>query len=480
MTVPQLADQESMQHYHLQTAVCYLEWMVELVQQHRFDLPVLDQERDAILEGFSLAYAMREHTLLLDGLWAFADYLDARGEYATAAHLLTQAQEMVQQTQDKVAQCRVLAMLGMVSFRTSNFAKAIACGEEGLALIQDEEDQHALFASVFHRGIGTAMYSAYTEWERAEVHLNAGLSWARRSGDAYVLATALVNCATLVALRQGNAVDAHAFLSEGLTLFQQVKDNRNIGLALSNLGSLAYEQGDLATAQAHYQDGLRYTKEAGDQEKTARLLGNLGVVACMRGHFEQAEDYLYEGLLLARHMDHRELQSTIHMNFGMVESAKQNWAQAERCYIEALSMAESINLLDLTGYIYIELSKIAAQQDNLTRAEEYVARGLSIARQTGHLWDLCAGLLQHGEMLQKSGRLAEAVDVFTEVLELVQKNNAREMAGSAYFGLAQIAHTQGDLVTAHEHGRLALEIWQSTGHAEATKVADWLASLPKN
>ncbi|MBI1299010.1 tetratricopeptide repeat protein [bacterium] len=478
MNVPQLTDQETMQHHHRQTAVRYLEWAVELVQQHRFDLLVLDKERDAILEAFSLAYAMREHTLLLDGLWAFADYLEARGEYATAVHLLTQAQEIVQQTNDKVGQCRVLAMLGMVGIRTSNYAQAISYYEEGLALIQDQEDQHALFASLFHRGIGTVMYSAHTEWERAEAHLDAGLLWARRCNELHVLAGALVNRATLVALRHGNAADAHALLSEGLTLFQQVKDSRNVGLALTNLGSLAYEQGDLATAQTHCQDGLRYTKEAGDLEKTARLLGNLGVIACMHGQLEEAEEYLYEGLLLARRMDHRELQSTMHMNFGMVESTKQNWAQAEECYTEALSMAESINLLDLTGYLYIELGKIAVQQDNLTRAEAYLDRGLSIARQTGHVWDLCAGLIQRGEMLLTGGRLPEAVVAYTEGLELAEKIGAKEMTGSAYFGLAQLDHIQGDLTTANQHGQLALEIWQSTGHAEAKKVADWLASLP--
>jgi tetratricopeptide (TPR) repeat protein len=100
--------------------------------------------------------------------------------------------------------------------------------------------------------------------------------------------------------RQGDDKRGAALYEEALALFKVLGDRQGIGVALDNLGLVAFRQGEYGRAAALHEESLALARELGDRHSSVQSLINLAAVAERQGDHGRSTALLQEGLLLGR------------------------------------------------------------------------------------------------------------------------------------------------------------------------------------
>lgn len=105
-----------------------------------------------------------------------------------------------------------------------------------------------------------------------------------------------LNLLALVMRREGHTDQAQEALEDSLHLFRGAKDLRGEGMALHNLGVLAYASGEVDKARELYDRALEAREEAEDLRGAAETQNNLALLAEEAGQFDVAEGAYREAL----------------------------------------------------------------------------------------------------------------------------------------------------------------------------------------
>ncbi len=73
-------------------------------------------------------------------------------------------------------------------------------------------------------------------------------------------------------------------------------------------------------------------------------------------------------------------------------------------------------------------------------------------------------------------RLEAAMSVFREIL-VINPEGEQDLVALAYYGMARIANSQGDINEARRLGELSVLVLESIGNRKAKEVRNWLDSI---
>lgn len=409
-------------------------YFVKYVKKHQRAYDVLEIEASNVLATLKAASDMGMNKTLLQGVNAFAPFMETRGLYKTAEKYLLQAAEVARAQNDNPRLIKTLSDLGTAYIKQGDAKQAEKYFLDASARAHEIGDHKNILILKINLG---SLEGTRGNFAQAKTHFQHALASAREIGNQRRICDLLQNLAAIT-VHQGEYVEADTLLREGIDLARKIDYLERLDILFSIGASLKDKRGDKKQAGKYLLDGLDVATKLGYKEHVATIYSNLGALAINQGQFVLAEEHLRKGLLFAEEIGHRESISRIRRNFGELATKLGNYEQAENYLEEALNIAKEIDNGFLIYSTFILQGKL-----NLIR-----------------------------------GRLQTASAAFSRARELAEQANDSETIARADRGLAEIAAAEGDMVKARDLGMRSLERFEAIGHEEAAEVAEWLKALP--
>lgn len=145
---------------------------------------------------------------------------------------------------------------------------------------------------------------------------------------------------------------------------------------------------------------------------------------------------------------------------------------------EGIKLAHTLENRNRLTFLLANLGSAREHQGDYPQANRYFEENLAFARTIGAPRYIYTVLLDRGEIHLKYQQLDAARAAFHEVL-LQEKSPDRELelAANALYGLARIAHAQGQIADAIRLAQESEAAFTAIEHHKATKVREWRQSL---
>jgi predicted ATPase/class 3 adenylate cyclase len=208
---------------------------------------------------------------------------------------------------------KALLTAGMVAQNDQDWARAVACLRESLAIYRAEHATGGQAASLFSLGRALAL-----------------------RGD--------------VAEIEDSSTEAAQCFTDGLALFTQRGDAAGAAWCQVWLGSLAFWDDDLDRAERLAEQGLQDARAVDAQHAAGQALCNLAFIASRRGDAAAALTFLEEAVALYRHLDHRRLLAEALVDLAAQEATVGRAEEALQALAESSRLDEQLGRL--TGRSY--------------------------------------------------------------------------------------------------------------------------------
>jgi predicted ATPase/serine/threonine protein kinase len=206
--------------------------------------------------------------LRMRALFAAGVLAGEQGDYASAAALINESQDIAQALGDKRGVAVSLNALAVFARDRGDVEVAHTLFEASLGLWRELDDQKAVARALSNLA---NVLKLQGEYSRARALYVECLSIFRGLGDRTGVAWSL-NYQGDVAHDQGDSAAARTLYEQGLAIFREVGDRWGIAGTLADLGSLARETTDYCTARSMYRESIRVFQELDHRRGIARLL----------------------------------------------------------------------------------------------------------------------------------------------------------------------------------------------------------------
>ncbi|HZT42937.1 MAG TPA: tetratricopeptide repeat protein [Chthonomonadaceae bacterium] len=192
----------------------------------------------------------------------------------------------------------------------------------------------------------------------------------------------------VLAYRQGDYIQARAYLEQALEINRAIGNQKGEAINLGNLGNVASYQGDYARAQAYYEQFLVISRERGQRAWEARILTNLGNLALHQESYETARSHYDQALTINREISNRAEEASTLGNLGEAAYYQQDYPLARAYYEQAIAIHQEIGNRDGEALVLVGLGNLARKQEELTHARSLYTQALQIRQQLGQKSEL--------------------------------------------------------------------------------------------
>ncbi len=229
----------------------------------------------------------------------------------------------------------------------------------------------------------------------------------------------------LVAVAQGEGQQAKQFAQESLNLCQNLNNPWDEAWALFVLGLAAYFLGEYAPGQQFVRQSLDLHRQLGNRHGEAACLNTLGLIIC--GQYEsktdkyktdqygEAREFFRQNLAIRRGIGDRWGEATALHNLGYIHFRLQHYNQARARFEASLKISRVIDSLTMMAATGMWMGVLAMELQNFPEARRHLAEALEIAYENDALTRATDVLYRTGDLLQRTGQPAAAVEYLTFV-----------------------------------------------------------------
>ena len=177
----------------------------------------------------------------------------------------------------------------------------------------------------------------------------------------------------LLAMLQGDYLQARTLMQEGLALAEALHDRELMGRILTRLGAVAALQGDASDAQTLLERGLALSREASDPRDVVFALVELGRTFVLLEDLERAEAAVTEGLNLARGTGSTQAIAFALTNFAQLKLRRRDYTAAAGLATEALRLARTMESRFAIKYVVGIAALVSGHHGDVERAVRLLA-----------------------------------------------------------------------------------------------------------
>lgn len=270
-------------------------------------------------------------------------------------------------------------------------------------------------------------------------------------------------------------------LKRALGLAQSLGDTTEQARILNNLGIVHALWGRFAIALDYHRRSLSLTSGTTDYQNQATSYNQIGQIAMFMGDYRKASEALEKSLAVqAKSPDTVQLCMTLD-NLGQLNEAWGNYDKALECYSKALNVKKKLGLTGGEVASYVLLGRVHALLAKNEDALNAFQQGLKLCERHGYPTDLVidhignlyldrgdtkraetyikrAGFWQSlGRLYLAKGDLSEAERNYVKIVKYSEPRRMLDYLCVAHTGLGLIKEQKGDLQSAANHFRTAIE-----------------------
>jgi tetratricopeptide (TPR) repeat protein len=276
-------------------------------------------------------------------------------------------------------------------------------------------------------------------------------------------------CWFLSHLRLGHPETALQLAQESLQYARADDDRRQLGRVLSAVGLVALEQKEPGGAGAYLSEALTIANEINDRSLKIRILNNLAIFeTSVNGNYQEAEESYRQVVDIAREIGDQVLEDDALVNLGFIAGLQGKLSDAKLNYEKALVIARESGKLYNEIYILINLSSNAEIQNQATLGYKYAQESLALSQRAGEVSGEAWGWLYLGHAQLMMNEVEDAKRSFSKSVEIRQKLNQPTLAMEALAGLVDSALQAGNLEMAAFYTEKILAHLDSRGTLDGT------------
>ena len=280
----------------------------------------------------------------------------------------------------------------------------------------------------------------------------------------------------LLRLREyGGVVDRARVASE---IYEQLGDQRGMADTLNLRANVAYFERRLDDAEALYLEALEIHRRLSSRAGVMTLSNNLANVRLLGGDLDGARRLYDRSLTIAREISHADGEARGLYNLGLLAWRQNDLSGARDFYRQALEitrrtgdrrrMAQSLNNLGL----------VLRRLGDLDGAEGAYVESLELAKRSGDPTSIARCLGNLGFLRLRRGQPNAAGRDFEEAWKGLLDVDEPSVRATLAHGRGEVAVARGELESAAEHLRTALELEQeSRDEAGVLALRNALANL---
>jgi tetratricopeptide (TPR) repeat protein len=280
---------------------------------------------------------------------------------------------------------------------------------------------------------------------------------ALKQNDRRLLAQIFMRLSALA--RNGEQRDkSAAWLEQGIELIEHTEQPQLMARIIRQQGNIAYAQGDLSQALISYQHSLRLDELSHNLRGMSASLSNLGTVFGARGDYESALSHYHRCLHIHQQLGDRKNIATDLNNIAIILKHQSNFDSALDYFNRALKFRQQLGLRRDCISSHHHIAFIFEKQGDLHHAVSHINEALRLQKHIRDQRGIAESQLKLGLLLQLQGQIHKALVKYTKTLKLAQQLQEPLYQAEALQAIAHIHWKQGNLSTALELLRNAIDI----------------------
>jgi eukaryotic-like serine/threonine-protein kinase len=360
---------------------------------------------------------------------------------------------------------KALWSLGVVDNLTGNPQAALDSLTRGdsLAIQVDNEEQHALMLL----SIGIS-YRLLNKPEEALRNYQESIAVNEKLGQKRGVAAALNEIAA-VQWTSGHPELALVSYNKALNLLREIGMKDEVADTLTNMGSAYSDLGKFDQALDVYKQALQIQRETGDQSYESRCLDNIAVVYLAMGDTNNAFTYSQQALQLREKLGvPGDIADTL-LGLSEAYTAMGQYDQAMTTLMRALALSRQVSDPARIAQVSRQIGLVLGYQGRFGAAVKSLQDAVSAFRQQKENGLNMAGSLNDlAEALAKAGRGDEAGANLAEAEKIQQSLKNNPFLASLLNTRGDIAFFRGDVASAAQSYRSALQLLSRSREDEVT------------
>lgn len=193
-------------------------------------------------------------------------------------------------------------------------------------------------------------------------------------------------------------------------------------------GIAAFFKGDFKSALLEFESGLNLAQELDDQLQICIALSNMGIWHQHHKNFKESITFHKQSLEIASSLNEIQRQAKTLSNLGLIYLESDDFSKAEASFLESLRIAQSHRYLRDESIALGNLAWAYMSQKRNDEAMQYLNQKLALATQMNDKLEIIKALGNIGNIHQYSANYEEALKCFKQILELkLQLGNQQEI-----------------------------------------------------
>lgn len=220
---------------------------------------------------------------------------------------------------------------------------------------------------------------------------------------------------------------------KALHIAQKLKKDYAVGQAYSDLGSSYYFKRDFDSSAYYFFKALPIAKKANNKLEMAYVYHQLGALYKERAEYQMALKYNFTSLKLYLELHEKHQIALMYNNIGVNYEELKNYKLAYSYYQKALTINEKEKDESGIARNYIGLGNVSITENKLDQAYNYYQKAAVIFEKLGWGIEYSAVINNMGDVLDKKGQIAEAIEKRKRALEVAVEIN--DIQGQSRYNL---------------------------------------------
>lgn len=446
------------------------------VYEHLGDISNIKGEYENAIKSYAAMahYAQKDTLARVTSRRKTADILARQGLYDGALRILnSSAKKLVKRSEEQLVERAEISLLQCSIYRKKgDFEKAAHAGRRVLTSVRQLRGRERNVAKEFLRSISRLEAEGYVQLGRLYYHrgmyskaieyFENALTILEQIKDVREIGIACGNLGTAFK-GKGDYLRAIKLLGKSLKIAAQIGEKRETAIVSVNLGNIYYAYGDYDKAIESYENSLVISEEIGDKEGIGVVCNNLGLLYKVKGEYGKALSLFRRNLTLRKKMGDKRGISIALDNIGSVLEEQGKLNKAETTYLRSLKLAEEIGDKVGVAAAYGSLGMICKIRMDYTRATQLLQKDLKIRRQIGDKAGMGEALRILGDIYICKNACKKAEDVLRQAVHVLHDVKARKELVQSYLSLGEGTYKLGKKRRANRHFLTAIRLARKTG-----------------